>query len=134
MPDFKPYMQRYMDRLLPLIGQAVYSAIGDVEITAWCTAEPVPYAQRCSGQELHLKVGDKWGDLFDCAWFRVRGQIPESAGGQTVVLLLDVNGEMCVVDETGTPLAGLTNGSSVFDYSLGAPGIPASAGEVQSGI
>ena len=40
---------------------------------------------------------------------------------QEVVLLLDVNGEMCVFDKGGVPARGLTNGSSAFARSLGEP-------------
>ncbi|RPJ39346.1 MAG: alpha-mannosidase, partial [Chloroflexi bacterium] len=72
--------------------------------------------------KLALAIGDSWGGLFDCAWFHFSGRIPESATGLPVVLILDVNGEMLVVDSLGNPLRGLTNGSSVYDYSLGTPG------------
>jgi alpha-mannosidase len=33
-----------------------------------------------------------------------------------------VNGELCLVDEDGTPVQGLTNVNSEFDLSLGKPG------------
>ncbi len=122
MPDFTPYTVKYLDLALQAIEERVYTVVGGLEITAWRTAEPVPFEQRRSGQELRLQVGDKWGDLFDCAWFRFRGDMPPAAAGQPVVLLLDVNGEMCVVDEAGVPVRGLTTRKSVFDYSLGAPG------------
>ena len=82
----------------------------------------MPFERRCSGQELRLRVGDKWGDLFDCAWFRFRGRVPDEAAGQPAVLLLDVNGEMCVVDEGGVPVRGLTSGSPVFELAMGQPG------------
>jgi alpha-mannosidase len=121
MPDFKPYTRRELDYGLSMIGKAIYTTVAPLQITAWRTAEPVPYAQRRSGAELHLKIGDKWGDLFDCAWFNFTGQVPPAAAGQTVVLLLDVNGEMYVADSQGNPLHGLTSGASDFDYSLGSP-------------
>jgi alpha-mannosidase len=122
MSDFLPYTVKDLERSLSTIEKQIYSRVGDLDITAWRTSEPVPFDQRCSGQELHLRVGDKWGDLFDCAWFQFRGEIPAAAAGQPVVLLLDVNGEMCVVDDAGLPVRGLTTGTSVFDFSLGLPG------------
>lgn len=122
MPDFTPYTVRQLDLCLKAIEERIYTVVGGLEIIAWRTAEPVPFEQRCSGQELHLKVGDKWGDLFDCAWFRFRGVTPAAAAGQPVVLLLDVNGEMCVVDAAGAPARGLTTRKSLFDQDLGAPG------------
>jgi alpha-mannosidase len=122
MPDFKKYTTRQLDTTLHEIENAVYTVVGDLDIHAWCTHEPVPYAERTTGDEKTFKVGNKWGDLFDCAWFHFTGTVPAAAAGQKVVLLLDVNGEMCVFDETGVPVRGLTNSSSVFDYSLGKPG------------
>jgi len=44
------------------------------------------------------------GELFDCAWFNFTGQVPSEAAGQNLVLLLDVNGEMCIFDEAGVPV------------------------------
>lgn len=122
MPDFTPYTRVDMDYTLRSIGQAVYTKVGELSITAWRTPEPVPYNQRTSGEELHLKIGDSWGGLFDCAWFHFTGQVPEAVKGLPVVLLLDVNGEMCVFDEKGNPVRGLTNASSEYDYSLGRAG------------
>ena len=55
-----------------------------------------------------MEIGDTWGDLFDCAWFHFTGEIPAAAAGQHVVLLLDVNGELCVFDDDGVPVRGLT--------------------------
>ena len=122
MPDFTPYTRRELDHVLQEIERAIYTPIGDLAISAWRTREPVPYAQRQTGEALHLQVGDSWGSLFDCAWFRFTGQIPSSAAGQPVVALIDVNGELCVVDEAGVPVRGLTNAASSYDYSLGRPG------------
>jgi alpha-mannosidase len=122
MPDFLPYSRRQLGLVLPMIGSAVYTSLATLEIEAWRTVEPVPYAARQSGEYLRLHPGDVWGELFDCAWFHFTGQIPESAAGLRVVLLLDVSGELLVVDDQGQPLRGLTNKASEFDYSLGRPG------------
>ena len=72
--------------------------------------------------EKTLAVGDTWGGLFDCAWFHFTGSVPAAAAGQKVVLLLDVNGELCVFDRDGAPVRGLTNAASTYDYRLGRPG------------
>lgn len=122
MPDFIPYTKRNLDDFLPILGKAVYTIVSELDIAAWRTTEPVPYDQRQSGEALALKPGDPWGKLFDCAWFHFTGQVPESAAGKSVVLLLDVNGEMLVFDAQGTPVRGLTNRSSTYDFSLGRPG------------
>ena len=122
MPNFLPYTKHQLDYALRMIEASIYPVIGKLNITAYRTKEPVSYSQRLSGEELHLKIGDAWGELFDCAWFHFTGQVPEAAAEKQVVLLLDVSGEMCVFDENGVPQRGLTNVASDYDYSLGGPG------------
>ncbi|KIL41372.1 alpha-mannosidase [Gordoniibacillus kamchatkensis] len=104
------------------IQRRIYTVIAPLSVEAWVTPEPVPYTQRQSGVHKMLKPGDRWGELWDCAWFRFRGDVPQEAAGQNVVLLIDVNGEVCIVDEEGSPYQGLTNINSEFDTSLGLPG------------
>ncbi|WP_246470199.1 alpha-mannosidase [Cohnella nanjingensis] len=108
--------------MLDRLNEHIYIPLADLSVTAWVTPEPVPYAERTSGREIALKPGDRWGELWDCAWFRFRGQVPARAIGAKVVLLIDVNGEVCLVDDEGTPAQGLTNINSEFDFSLGLPG------------
>ena len=122
MPDFRAYTKRHLGRVLDEIGRQVYTVVGSLDVRAWCTSEPVPFDERASGQERNLSVGDRWGGLFDCAWFHFTGTVPDGAAGHTVVLLLDVSGEMCVVDKRGTPLRGLTTAASGYDIGLGKPG------------
>ncbi len=136
MPDFTPYTRRQLDVALELIASAIYTPVAPLTMSAWRTREPVPYARRQSGEALQPAIGETWGTLFDCAWFRFSGTVPPAAAGQTVVLLLDVNGEMCVFDAAGEPVRGLTNLSSTYDFSLGRPGkrvlpfaAPAAGGE-----
>lgn len=102
--------------------QSIYQPISVLSVTAWVTPEPVPYTERTSGQQIHLKPDDKWGELWDCAWFHFEGKVPDSQAGSKIVLLIDVNGELCLVDREGTPCQGLTNINSQFDYFLGLPG------------
>lgn len=122
MPTYKPYTKHQLQETLKQIGGAAHAPIGQLDIRAWWSAEPLTFEARTTGEALHLEVGDKWGDLFDCAWFRFTGTVPEAAAGKHVVLLLDVNGEMCVFDAGGHPQQGLTTVTSGYDFSLGAPG------------
>ncbi len=122
MPDYKFFTHRQLDIALKMIGDAVYVEVAPLKIRAWCTREPVPFAERKSGDAYILEIGDKWGDLFDSAWFHFSGTVPAEAAGEHVVLLLDVNGEMAVFDEAGVPVRGLTPVGSEYDYSLGRPG------------
>jgi alpha-mannosidase len=122
MPTFLPYTQHQLNQALTTIGEHIYTVIAQLDIQGWPSREPVPFILRADGNARTYRVGDTWGNLFDCAWFRFTGKVPPAAKGKPVVLLLDVNGEMCVFEPNGTPALGLTNVSSGYDYSLGMPG------------
>ncbi|QYR22349.1 alpha-mannosidase [Paenibacillus sp. sptzw28] len=101
----------------------IYTKAAPLSVDAFVTREPVPYTERESGTHLgSIQPGDKWGGLWDCAWFHFKGNVPSEAAGKKVVLLIDVNGELCLVDLEGVPVQGLTNINSEFDLSLGLPG------------
>ena len=85
MPTFAPYTKQNLDFALHLIGQAVYTPVAALDIRAWCTHEPVPYKARTHGWEHAFVIGEKWGELFDSAWFHFTGTVPASAAGQPVV-------------------------------------------------
>lgn len=100
----------------------IYEPLSALKVEAWVTPEPVPYEERTSGRKIELMPGNRWGELWECAWFHFIGEVPTSAIGEKIVLLIDVNGELCLVDGEGSPVQGLTNVNSEFDYSLGRPG------------
>ncbi|HEX3954732.1 MAG TPA: glycoside hydrolase family 38 C-terminal domain-containing protein [Stellaceae bacterium] len=105
------------------IKAAVYTPVAPLAVLAWVTPEPVPYADRRTGREVRLRPGDRWSKaVFDCAWFHVTGIVPAAASGSDVVLLIDLNGEGCVVDGSGQPRLGLTNINSSFSRQHGEPG------------
>jgi len=122
MPTYKPYTRRQLEAALREVESAIYTVVGNLSIRAWRPPEPLPFAARQSGTGRELVVGDRWGGLFDCAWFHFTGVVPAAAAGTTVVLLIDVGGEACVVDGDGIPTRGLTNAASTYDYRLGRPG------------
>ena len=119
------------------IKASVYTPLAALAAAAWVTPEPVPYESRRQGRELLLSAGQRWSEaVFDCAWFLFTGTVPDCASGWDVVLLIDVNGEGCVVDSAGRPLLGLTNVNSTFSRQHGEPGkrvvpfrAPAAGGE-----
>ncbi len=121
MINLAEHTRHELFRALELIREARYVVIAPLAITAWVTAEPVPFAQRTSGKKKVLKKGDAWASLFDCAWFRFQGTVPKHARGQ-IAVLLDVHGEMLLVDATGNAVRGLTTKNSGFDQSHGLPG------------
>jgi len=111
-----------LDSALKRLGEAAYQPVAELKATAWLTPEPVPFEKRTSGKKRVIRIGKKWGNLWDCAWFHFTGAVPPDAAGQKVVLLIDVSGEACVFDETGCPVLGLTTAASGYDFSLGRPG------------
>ncbi|MBB3072106.1 alpha-mannosidase [Paenibacillus baekrokdamisoli] len=115
----KPAQLRSM---LDRIKEHIYVPLSELKVEAWVTPEPIRYEERQSGSKVSLTAGDRWGQLWDCAWFHFTGVVPAQEKEVKVVLLIDVNGELCLVDEEGTPVQGLTNINSEFDYSLGLPG------------
>lgn len=122
MPKFTDYTGGHLNFILNKINESIYTEVGTLKITARWSREPLPFEERLQGERKELSIKDKWGDLFDCAWFHFTGTIPAEAAGKHVVLLLDVNGEMCIFDAQGTPVRGLSNAVSEFDFSLGKPG------------
>ncbi|MBD2867231.1 alpha-mannosidase [Paenibacillus arenilitoris] len=120
-----PYETLREERLKSMLERLkghIYEPVAELKVTAWITPEPVPYADRTTGRMLELAPGDRWGNLWDCGWFRFTGKVPKQTAGSKIVLLIDINGELCLVDEEGTPTQGLTNVNSEFDLSLGLPG------------
>ena len=103
------------------VAERIYTSVAQFEIRAWLTREPASFQKRTGGEESRLKPGDRWGErLFDCAWFRFATVIPQGIQGK-LVARIDINGELCIVDEHGEPVRGLTCKKSVFDRSLGTP-------------
>jgi alpha-mannosidase len=66
---------------LETIDQHIFTSINDLTVDAWKTNEPVPYADRKTGEHRSLSLGDRWGDLFDSAWMRFTGEIPANISG-----------------------------------------------------
>ncbi|MCX6358780.1 MAG: glycosyl hydrolase-related protein [Armatimonadetes bacterium] len=122
MPYIRDQRRRDLEHLGRRIADVVYITAAQLDIEAWQTAEPVPFAERTSGARITPKPGDKWGGLFDCAWFHFTGAVPAECAGKPVALLVDLSGEGLVVDAQGEPRLGLTNVSSGYDHSLGNPG------------
>ena len=110
-----------LNSILGKIREARYEIIGELSITAWITKEPVSFKNRKTGEKKELSAGDKWGYLFDCAWFNFTANISREVKDKKIVLLIDVNGELCVFDKAGTPVRGLTSKSSTFSRKLGTP-------------
>ncbi len=88
--------QRYSDPR-PLLASFIYDKIN-----------PIPYEKALKAKYEPIKIGDEWGELWGCAWFKFHGKIPAEFKGKEIGALIDLNGEGCVWKD-GSPWLGLTN-------------------------
>lgn len=84
-----------------------------MEATFGHSVEPTPFGKHLDLNFKSIKEGEKWGNAWDSAWFRLKGTVPAEWEGKKVVSQLDFNSEALVVDDDGTPLQGLTK-STVY--------------------
>ena len=119
---YEPIRPERLKQMLNQLREAIYEPVAELEVKAWVTPEPVSFMDRMTGAPMTLVHGERWGNLWDCAWFRFTGDLPENSRKEDHVLLLDINGELCLVDREGSPVQGLTTVNSEFDFSLGLPG------------
>jgi alpha-mannosidase len=108
------------DMIYHTLSSRIDRVIYQPKIAGAHTKEPVSFHERLNLNFREYKIGESWGDLFDCAWFNIYGKVNPKC--KEVHLRLDLSGEACLFDSEGTPLKGFTNGSSVFDRQHGEPG------------
>lgn len=89
------------------IKSKVHKKVGTLDVKYTVDKEPIPFEERQKRELKPLKKGNKWAQLFDCAWMNFTGVIPSEAKGQKVVLLIDLDGEGCLFDNKGNPQKGL---------------------------
>lgn len=111
-----------LKKFLEKVKEAAYVKVADLCAAYFPTKEPIAWEEARNGTFRPIAIGDVWGNLFDCAWFRFTGEVPTACRGENVALRIDLNGEGCVYDENGVPKRGLTNVNSEFDRTLGLPG------------
>ena len=106
-------------RVRQFIGRVVATRYTDSEaLTVHVTTErePIPFKDLERRSWQRIEPGTRWGELFDSAWFRMQGSVPDRFAGKHVVALVDVGGEACLF-ENGSPTLGLTDKPH-------APGLP----------
>lgn len=116
------YVLENLKNCIARVKSAVYRKIIDLELEIYTSSEPLPFDRRQTGAYRKIRVGEKWGDLFDCAWFHCTADIPMEAAGKKLVYVIDINGEGLLFDDSGCPVRGITNINSVFDRAMGNPG------------
>ena len=106
------------ERIRPFYYRLVSSIIqsrATMQAECFVTDEPVPFSAIADRPMHPVSVGDVWGSDWQCAWFRVTGQVPADWKGKTVEARLNLGGEGLVFDAGGTPLQGIT------DFSFFSP-------------
>lgn len=122
MPYYKRHMKDQIRRAIFDVKERVYTAVTPLSVEAFRTKEPVSYADRMSGERITPAVDEKWGELWDCAWFHMTGSVPESLKGEEIVLKIDISGEACIFNDQGEPVKGLTTFTHFWDDQLGGSG------------
>ena len=105
------------------IKNSMYTTVAPLNVEAWVTPEPVPYEERQSGVHKKLAIGERWGKkIFDCGWFHFTGAVPAGYRKADLVVRIDVNGELCLVNDKGNPVRGLTaRATAAPEINLGGP-------------
>ena len=124
MPDYRAFQiqQNVLRYTAEQLKERMYTPIAPFKITLWRTKEPVPFARRHEGERLTVKAGEKWGELWDCAWFELEAVLPPAAAGKKLVAKIDLSGEALLVDENGEPRKGFTSVKSRMTDTLGRMG------------
>ncbi len=102
-----------IDRELKEISSRIFGESVPLSAEVAVTPEPVPFMNRLSLDYRPVKVGDHWGEAWDCAWFHVTGTLPKSWKGKYAVPRIDLGGEGLVCDNRGRAIQGISN-RSVF--------------------
>ncbi|WP_457566343.1 alpha-mannosidase [Caldithrix abyssi] len=61
-----------------------------------------------------IRIGEKWGEAWQVAWFHVKGKIPAGWAGKEVVARINLGGEGLIFTDSGEPLQSLSS-YSVMD-------------------
>jgi alpha-mannosidase len=103
------------------IQDLIYEPVSPFTMKVWKTTEPVSFHCRMTGTPQTVGVGDRWAtDLFDCGWFLFEADCP--ASDEELCARIDINGELCLVDDEGMPVRGLTSARSFFEPAFGSAG------------
>ncbi|MBI9010531.1 MAG: hypothetical protein JEZ05_10950 [Tenericutes bacterium] len=77
------------ESMLLKLEELIYTKINALTLSYMKDKEPFPLLP--NGHFSPIEIGDSWGEVFDCAWFKLLGRIPPHEGN--LVLLADIGGE-----------------------------------------
>ena len=93
------------------VKQAMYGESFDLTCEYAVSREPVAFRDRLSLSYRPIHAGEKWGESWESAWFRLTATVPDSFAGKELALLYDTGGESLIFDSAGTPVYALTGGT-----------------------
>lgn len=94
----------------------IYTSIAQLQVEFSPSAEPVIWEKHTSLTYRPLPKNGKWADVFGCAWFRLRGQVPPKYAGSHVVAHIDIGGEGLVYSSNSKiPVGALSMDTSYID-------------------
>jgi alpha-mannosidase len=100
------------------LGEQVYTKIDDLTIGYVKDSNPIKFDKNLPFKK--VRIGEQWGQLFDCAWFKFEGVVSQDT--EKLVLMIDVGGEGLVYDSEMNSLTGLTNKNSSYGIPPEKPG------------
>ncbi|THG35341.1 alpha-mannosidase [Glaciibacter flavus] len=86
-------------RRLMRIRRGIYTAVAKLDAQILRSPEPIPFDQVDSAAFSPLRPGTAWGDVFDCAWLHITGEVP--AGIRNPIVLLGIRGEGLMYSPAG---------------------------------
>ena len=121
MPYNFKNQEEIIEAMLKNLESRIYLPLCDIDMEVYVTPEPVPFDKKTTGHKKTVRKGEYWGKLWDCGWFHFTGTVPKEAKDKKVVLYIDIHGELCIFDENGVPIKGLTSGASAHNPALESP-------------
>ncbi|MCF7859398.1 MAG: hypothetical protein K9N07_08800 [Candidatus Cloacimonetes bacterium] len=104
----KIYIER-IKKFSELLKTKQYTKIADLKAGyVYDNKVPIPYDVAIYKEYKPIKLNEKWGDLWGCAWFKFFGKVPKSTSGKEIGAIINVDGEACWW-KNGIPYQGITN-------------------------
>ena len=94
---------------LKKLKNAYYPQAIPLQVSYCKSDEPLTFSAVQNRPFIPIEIGERWGEGFSCAWFKLQGSIPAAFEGAEVVALVDLGGEACVYNNAGEPIQGITN-------------------------
>ena len=106
--------QTRCEKFLSRIGSDRFSVEIPLEVEVGWSKTPVAFKDREKLSYRPIKEGEKWGEAWENAYFKLSGTVPDYWQMEECILNLNFSGEALVFTPEGVPFYSLTGGS-VFD-------------------